>query len=396
MNLYSYQLCEQDNELLRRLLPVDSNLFVLAEGTVLPEEISFLIIPTASFAQRLPGDLTKKEISIFCWDELNRYLLESSWRIYCSAEQYFLKFALERACSPSTHSVLLGSSYAKYGLSAAEMGEDCVNLGLDAQDIYYTCKLGMRVIEQNRSIRHIVLASGYYWFYSDLSRADSEYARALISETYYPIFKDAHHIQNTEAIAQHQNKFLQLPFLDESHVLQHYCKQFYEDLGGESAKVTRRFIFHQANGWQVCNEYLRTPNDQINWGKLPWHLIPDAIKDELARARCRDHNKLLRHSESFQENKETLNRFISFCNHQGVCVYVLCMPQTDHYLRYLDAKLKQDYYAALDCIEGDYIFLDFHGVELLGPEDYMDQDHLNPSGAKKITHFAKELVDTYE
>ena len=72
------------------------------------------------------------------------------------------------------------------------------------------------------------------------------------------------------------------------------------------------------------------------------------------------------------------------------------MPQTDHYLRYLDAKLKQDYYATLDCIEGDYIFLDFHGVELLGPEDYMDQDHLNPSGAKKITHFAKELVDTYE
>ena len=229
----------------------------------------------------------------------------------------------------------------------------------------------------------IVLASGYYWFYSDLSRADSAYARTLISGTYYPILKDAHHIQNLDGIVQHQSKFWDLPFLDESHVLYHYCENFYKELGGESAKVTRRFVFHQTNGWQICNEYLRTPDDRINWGKLPWHLIPDAVKDGAAQARCKDHNKLLHHSESFQENKETLNRFISFCNQRGVCVYILCMPQTEYYLKHLDPQFKQNYFAALDEIEGEYHFLDFHDVDLLLPEDYIDQDHLSPSGAKK-------------
>ena len=70
------------------------------------------------------------------------------------------------------------------------------------------------------------------------------------------------------------------------------------------------------------------------------------------------------------------------------------MPQTEFYLRHLEPQFRRDYFAALDAVEGEYHFLDFHGVDLLLPEDFMDQDHLSPSGAVKTSAVLREVLDT--
>lgn len=378
---------------MKSIVSAEDQLTSLAKEEAVPDDASLLIIPTKADVKRLPFAEIEKNLPMLCWDTLDTYLQEISWQTYCSQEQYYLEYALEKAERPSTDTVILGSSYAKYGLWAPGLGDSCVNLGLDAQDMYYTCKLGTRAIAHNPNLHHIVLASGYYWFYSDLSRAQSEYARGLIRDTYYPVLKDAHHANVPEVASPHKVLLGELSFLDEHRVLEHYCRQIYKQLGGESVKLTRSFAFSSTDGWRVCNRSLRQQPNQPASGEFIWKTLPPSIKDAFAQARCQDHNKLLRHVESYRENRAVLNDFISYCNEKNVNVYILCMPQTEYYLRHLDPQFKRDYFAALDGVEGKYHFLDFHEADLLQPEDYIDQDHLSPSGAKKTTAILKELIE---
>ena len=394
MQIYCKFLDDETFELLKQMMAEGVQLTSLPREAVVPDDVSLLVIPTKADIKRLPFVEIEKNPPILCWDTLDAYLQEISWTAYCEAEQYYLEYALEKANRPSTDTVILGSSYAKYGLWAPGLGASCVNLGLDAQDIYYTCKLAETVIRRNPNLRHIVLASGYYWFYSDISRADSAYARGLIRDTYYPVLKDALHAGISDAAAPDRMLLEELSFLDEHRVLEHYCRQVSEQMGGESVKITRSFAFSSTDGWRICNRCLRELSDQRTPGEFAWKMLPPSVKDVFAQARCRDHNKLLRHVESYRENSAVLKDFVSYCNEKKINVYILCMPQTEYYLRHLDPRLKEDYFAALDAVEGEYHFLDFHEVSLLQPEDYIDQDHLSPSGAKKTTAILKELIET--
>lgn len=395
VKLYCYRLQAEDLKYLEQIVKTGVEIVRFSETDLITEEDSAVLLATAADGQRLSPEQAPAGCPVFCWDGLKRYLLEKSWAEYCNAEQYYLHYALEKACKPTTEILLLGSSYAKYGLSATQLGAACVNLGLDAQDMYYTCRLGTRVIENNPGLRHIVLASGYYWFYSDISRADSAYARSLIADTYYPIFQDAHHAEWDPSTQRHIPLFDELAFLDEQRTFLSVCRIWYDTCRGESAKVTRNFALHP-NGWNICNHYLHPSDRPVTPNEIPWRALPSSVKDAFARARCDGHNKLLRHVTSYAENKEILNRFISYCNQRNICVFILCMPQVDCYLRHLDPQFQQDYFAALDSVEGDYHFLDFHEAALFQDEDFIDQDHLSPSGATKATAILKELIDTCE
>ena len=144
----------------------------------------------------------------------------------------------------------------------------------------------------------------------------------------------------------------------------------------------------------MINRYPRKPLEDVGAGEIFWYMLPQNVKDAMAVQRCNDHNKLLRHMESYEENQETLNQFISFCNARDINVYILCMPQTEDYLRHLAPQFREYYYTALDAIEGTYQFLDFHDANIFNHEDFLDQDHLGPKGAKKATMFLKEMLDS--
>ena len=354
-----------------------------------------IIVPDVAVGQELLKRRHLEQIPILRWDAIESTIMECAWVAYCNAECYYLQFAMERIEKPEVDTVILGSSYAKYGLSAHQIGTNCVNLGLDAQDIYYTCELGYRVIEKNPRVRNIVLAAGYYWFFSDISRADTAYARGLITGTYYPILKDVHHAVNLD-VSVHE-KFLprELNFLDENRTMIQSCKKLYCQQNGESAKMTKKYAYSPSDGyWKMINRYPRKLLENVPTGEISWYMIPPNAKDAFAVRRCSDHNKLLRHMASYEENKEVLNQFVSFCNRRDIDVYILCMPQTQDYIRHLAPQFREYYYTALDAIEGTYQFLDYHDANVFNHEDYLDQDHLGPKGAEKATMFLKEMLDS--
>ena len=148
LRLCCYGLEDHQCRCLEKIIRPDVTLKIIPECSLECEATDILIIPTQAVVQQLSLELIQQNPSILCWDKLENYLLEVSWSAYCNAEQYYLRYAIEKACASETDTLLLGSSYAKYGLSTSIMGNSCVNLGLDAQDIFYTCRLGMKVIEK--------------------------------------------------------------------------------------------------------------------------------------------------------------------------------------------------------------------------------------------------------
>lgn len=395
MNIYSYQLNPEQIETLRYILSDDARLKIYSEEEAIQTEQSLIIVSDVAAGQELLKRRQLDQIPILRWDAIESTIMEYAWAAYCNAECYYLQFAMERIENTDIDTVILGSSYAKYGLSAHQIGANCVNLGLDAQDIYYTCKLGCRVIEKNPRVRNIVLAAGYYWFFSDISRADTAYARGLITGTYYPILKDVHHAVNLD-VSVHE-KFLprELNFLDENRTMIQSCKKLYCQQNGESAKMTKKYAYSPSDGyWKMINRYPRKLLENVPTGEISWYMIPPNAKDAFAVRRCSDHNKLLRHMASYEENKEVLNQFVSFCNRRDIDVYILCMPQTQDYIRHLAPQFREYYYTALDAIEGTYQFLDYHDANVFNHEDYLDQDHLGPKGAEKATMFLKEMLDS--
>lgn len=395
MNIYSYRLGPEQFETLRHILSDDAILEIYSEEEAIQSEQSLIIVPDVAVGQELLKRRHLERIPILRWDAIESTIMERAWVAYCNAECYYLDFAIKRIEKQETDTVILGSSYAKYGLSARQIGANCVNLGLDAQDIYYTCKLGYRVIEKNPRVRNIVLAAGYYWFFSDISRAESAYGKGLITGTYYPILKDVHHAANLDLSVY--EKFLphELNFLDEKRAMIQYCKKIYRQQNGESAKMTKKYAYNPNNGcWQIVNRYPRKRLEDVATGEVFWYMLPPNVKDALAVQRCNDHNKLLRHIASYQENKEVLNQFVSFCNTRDINIYILSMPQTEDYMRHLAPQFREYYYTALDAIEGTYQFLDYHDANVFNHEDYLDQDHLGPKGAEKATIFLKEMLDS--
>lgn len=395
MNIYSYRLNPEQIETLRYILSDDASLKIYSEEEAIQGEQSLIIVSDVAAGQELLKRRQLDQIPILRWDAIESTIMEYAWVAYCNAECYYLQFAMERIENTDIDTVILGSSYAKYGLSAHQIGANCVNLGLDAQDIYYTCKLGYRVIEKNPRVRNIVLAAGYYWFFSDISRADTAYARGLITGTYYPILKDVHHAVNLD-VSVHE-KFLprELNFLDENRTMIQSCKKLYCQQNGESAKMTKKYAYSPSDGyWKMINRYPRKLLENVPTGEISWYMIPPNAKDAFAVRRCSDHNKLLRHMASYEENKEVLNQFVSFCNRRDIDVYILCMPQTQDYIRHLAPQFREYYYTALDAIEGTYQFLDYHDANVFNHEDYLDQDHLGPKGAEKATMFLKEMLDS--
>ena len=395
LNIYSYRLDPEQFETLRHILSDDAILEIYSEEEAIQTEQSLIIVPDVATGQELLKRKHLEQIPVLLWNVIEPAVMECAWAVYCNAECYYLQFAMEQIEKPEIDTVILGSSYAKYGLSAHQIGANCVNLGLDAQDIYYTCKLGCRVIEKNPKVRNIVLAAGYYWFFSDISLAKTEYGRGLITDTYYPILKDVHHAVNLDVSVHVKYLPHELNFLDEKRTMLQFCKKLYRQQNGESAKMTKKYAYNPNNGcWQIVNRYPRKRLEDVGAGEIFWYMLPQNVKDAMAVQRCNDHNKLLRHMESYEENQETLNQFISFCNARDINVYILCMPQTEDYLRHLAPQFREYYYTALDTIEGTYQFLDYHDASVFGHEDYLDQDHLGPKGAEKATMFLKEMLDS--
>jgi hypothetical protein len=240
--------------------------------------------------------------------------------------------------------------------------------------MYYGCLIGRHVINQNSNIRKVFIGTGYYSLYSDLSLSQGGEIKR-VSDVYYPLFGDMH---NCRELPQSLNTTLyNNEIFDIEKIVDVFCNQIFEKFKGDYFTDTR-------NRFDLRMQLRDT-------GNLKWFELDDALKEECAHERANSHNKSISYIDSYKENIEILNSFISFCNERNVTVYIIAFPSTRYYRKYLLEDYKESYMAALNSINGEVHFIDFNDIDMFDDKDFIDMDHLDKRGAIKISEFINNL-----
>ncbi|WP_242841857.1 hypothetical protein [Clostridium beijerinckii] len=322
------------------------------------------------------NEVMKKSTNAFVWEELyNDFYNYSLERYMANYDFYHLKYSLKRAIKPDNEAIVVGSSYALFGIEESVLNFPCVNLALASQDIYYASVIGKYVISQNNNIKRIFIGTGYYSFYNDLSLSQGGELMRL-TDVYYPIFKDKHNCK--ELPNNNVQSLFKYEIFDVEQVLDFFSNKFFEESNGKYFTETRdrfksRIVFRETKD-----------------GK--WFELNDSLKEKSAYERADSHNKAIMYMDSYKENIDIMNSFVSFCNERNVKIYLIAFPGTKFYEKYLLKEYKESYASALSLINGEIRFIDFDEFCAFDDKDFVDMDHLDEGGAVKVSWIINNLT----
>jgi hypothetical protein len=359
-------------DLLKKFVKSTVNIIEIERIEDLKKE-DYLIISTAYGGYEAPEERLP---NVLIWENIYRDTYNYSINRYrLNYDFYHLKYSLEKALKPEVESIVIGSSYALFGIEENRLNTPCVNLALPSQDMYYACLIGRKVINQNSNIKKIFIGTGYYYFFSDLSLCKQSFELIRLTHVYYPLFKDKHNCKELPKSlipSLYENEVF-----DMGKIFEFFGKEFFEKYSGSYFVDTRdRFSMKTAFRGTIENK---------------WFELNDVFKEESAQIRTDFHNKSINYVDSYKENIEILNSFVSLCNDKNIQVYLLVLPSTKAYLKYLFKGFKESYMSALSLINGKINFIDFNDFNMFDDKDFVDMDHLDKEGAIKVSEYINNL-----
>lgn len=124
-----------------------------------------------------------------------------------------------------------------------------------------------------------------------------------------------------------------------------------------------------------------------------WKDITADEKEKAGKDRADAHNKCIKYKESYEENIRVLNELVSECNERGVRVWIVVMPMSESYKKYLNPEFEKQFYEALNRIDGEIHLIDFNVIDHnFSDEDFNDMDHLSEKGAIKVTEIINQTA----
>ncbi|MFL0166534.1 hypothetical protein ACJDTP_15790 [Clostridium sp. WILCCON 0112] len=358
-------------DLLRKFVKSNINIIGINSISELKDDYLLVISNKDSDFNEVMNKLTNALV----WEELYNYFYDYSLDRYMkNYDFYHLKYSLKRALKPDNEAIAVGSSYALFGIEESVLNFPCVNLSLASQDIYYASVIGKYAISQNNNIKKIFIGTGYYSFYNDLSLSQGGELMRL-TDVYYPIFKDKHNCKELPG----NNSWISFKYeiFDVEQILDFFSNNFFEESGGRYFAGTRdrfksRIVFGEKKD-------------------AKWFELDDSLKEKSAYERADSHNKAIKYIDSYKENINIMNSFVSFCNERNVKVYLLVFPGTKFYKKYLLKEYKESYASALSLISGEIRFIDLDEFCVFDDKDFVDMDHLDEGGAVKVSWIINNL-----
>lgn len=302
---------------------------------------------------------------------LSQLATQFFWRNY---DYLWLRTTLERAANvkASGATLITGSSHALNSIKES-CWSNAFNCSMHSQDIYYDFQCARRVLERTEKGRfsRCFIIMGYYIAYQDLSRSKVS-RETVISNIYYPIFQDAH---NWESPSR---------------------KDLWNGLGDIPEPVKVLCEQAAANKLLEYGTYyseIRPRGTLFDLKGRTWAQVPPQERAAMGAARAADHNKIFQHKDSLEENKQILTEFVQFLYQQNVQPIVVITPFSPEYNRFVLPEMKAGVLELVDAVPQDVHYVDFNqALELFGPEDFMDTDHLSAAGAEKVSSI---LVDMF-
>lgn len=268
--------------------------------------------------------------------------------------------------------IITGLSYGLDGINTSQLDFLAYNFSLHSQDLYYDVKNVERALEHNASkVTDCIFTFGYYSLFYDLSKTGT---KSNCLYVYYPLFHDMHNceLEIPKEVKDNVDEAVKIPKL----------VTLYHDFFESTGRSYYGPSYHKADtvpditkkgGWQNLTEEEKIKNAEF----LTFH-----------------HNRHINYTWTYEENLQLLRKTFERLDDNGTRIHVMVMPFSSYYNERINPKYKENIFSTMDQMEQKINFIDFNDYNLFDEEDFLNPDHLNETGARKLTSIVNEILKT--
>ena len=266
--------------------------------------------------------------------------------------------------------IITGLSYGLDGINTSQLDFSAYNFSLHSQDLYYDVKnLEMALEHDAANVTDCIFTLGYYSLFYDLSKTGN---RNHCLDVYYPLFHDIHNFEGdiSKEIKDSVDEIVRIP---ELVTLYHdYFESTELSFYGPSYRVADTALeITQKGGWKNLTE-------------------DEKIKD--AEHHTVYHNRHLNYALTYEENARLLRKIFERLDDNGTRIHVMVMPFSSYYNERINPAYKEKIFSTMDQMEQEIHFIDFNEYNLFNDEDFLNSDHLNETGGRKLTSLVNEVM----
>jgi hypothetical protein len=303
--------------------------------------------------------------------------------LYKNYDLCYLKAMHTKNANDGADTIIVGSSHAMNGIIESNLRNmgDVIQFSTSSQDFFYDYQhVKLAIQQRKKKIKCCIINFGYYMLYQDLSK--SKLLEPIVTRIYMNLFGEncSHNLKN----AQRCEPFSLLNFAKEMYpenAIRELCEFWCEKAMLEQATYYGELMS-------------REQTNMLGVQKVIWDQMTPLEKKEYATQRTIDgHNKLIKYTESRNENVTILNDMVRLLNDNGIRIVFCVMPYTKYYNDLIDKRYKAEIFNVLDAMKYPVEFFDLNEYsDDFDDNDFMDSDHLNFKGANKATALLDQLL----
>ena len=251
------------------------------------------------------------------------------------------------------------------------------NVGVNAQDLYYSLLSAKEAIERSDKLDTIVMSFAYYFFFSNMNDNPSDYQLAVLSKVNYPVYKKLQGYKGE--LLPIYSKASEIPI--------------YEAIVDISIV---RDIYHNAVMRDLENmAYFNNINVRPEGGMLSYKFIEKSDEQNFAagKARANGHNGNFNLDRGLY-NQNLLDKFLDNMEELGKKVILFVPPATKFYRAGISEEMINSYNQLVIPVINKHkccTFINLFESDKFNEHDFQDYDHLNINGANKLS----EIITSY-
>jgi len=292
-------------------------------------------------------------------------------------DRLYLTAKLNKIEKEKTRTLLAGSSYTMVGLLEEKMPYSASNVAVNAQDLYYTLLSVKEAIKRSDKLDTVIISFAYYFFFSDMNENPSDYMLSILSKVNYPVYNKLHGYKGEL-----------LPVYSKADDM-----PIYEAIADISEV---RDIYYNAIMRALENmTYYNKINVRPVGGLLSYNFreMDDERNFAAGKARAKGHNGTFDLDRGLN-NQKLLDKFLDNMEELNKKVILFVPPATKYYRAGISSDMINAYkQLVMPVIESHKCctFIDLFESDKFNENDFRDYDHLDTSGAEKLS----EIIATY-
>lgn len=282
----------------------------------------------------------------------------------------FISSKLEKVKTEPVKCIVCGLSYTQYGLLESEMPMITCNLSVTGQDIPYSILMAEKALEYNPDIESVVIPMAYFQCCYDMSADSAQLHKDVVSYINMPI------------LGKCRNYTGEIHFYREQTVMEIYDQVYnLEKIREDRDKLIKG---HLAN-----EDFFNIMFPQPSYGGLKFDFKTLSEEEKFASAYITaQHNERVCTLDGYKETIKYLVDFLTKTEQKGIKVLFFVPPATRYLTTSTCIELKNFYYQNIVAKISEFKhakFIDLFDDKTFGENDFSDFEHLNYSGAKKMT-----------